>query len=192
MTFVSDSVVPVAAATPILDSIPNYYPILENNNVSEKAAIAAICSHLDFNNGLILNYDNLDFITNTLMLDNSGPTLDYDMSRYVDETFINSRFFFKNSYFQFSTYNDFLSAFVELYGKKIDNELYGYWESHNLFLFSCLKKIYVLQYTDFQLDKIDFYVLDWAKHNLSIEEIAEYRDLVINNPVNFKIIHFKL
>jgi hypothetical protein len=62
--------------------------------------------------------------------------------------------------FDFNTYSDYLRTCVEEYGKTIDAELYGSWESHHLFLFSTLKKMFVLQYTDFQLDQIDFYVLD--------------------------------
>src|ERR1700759_761242 len=139
MSFVSQSL-----SLPIIDPA-----------ICKEAAIANINLALQYNNDFILNYDNLDFITNTLMLDNSGPILDYDMFRYVDETFINSRFFFKPSAFNFKTYSDYLYAFVELYGKKIDSELYGSLESHNLFLLSTLKKLYVLQYSDFQLDKVD-------------------------------------
>jgi hypothetical protein len=48
-------------------------------NVDE-AVVANIASSLQFsNNDLFFDYNNLDFISNTLMLDNSGPILDYDM-----------------------------------------------------------------------------------------------------------------
>jgi hypothetical protein len=44
-----------------------------------EAMIQSVAASLQFNNDFVLNYDHLDFITNTLMLDNKGPTLDYDM-----------------------------------------------------------------------------------------------------------------
>ena len=156
-----------------------------------EAAIANAVLGLQHNNDFILNYDNLDFMTNTLMLDNIAPILDYDMWRYVDQAFLNSRYFFYGTLFNFETYNDYLRILVEEYGKKLDIELYGSWESHHLFLFSTLKKLYILQYTDFQLDQVDFYILDWAKQSMSLEEFFECRNLVINNPDSVSVIIVK-
>jgi hypothetical protein len=122
------------------------------------------------------------------MLDNSGPILDYDMWRYVDQTFINNRYFFHGTMFHFETFSDYLRILVEEYGRNLDRELYGSWESHHLFLFSTLKKLFVLQYSDLQLDQVDYYILDWAKHNMSMEEFFECRRLVIDNPDSVKAI----
>jgi len=95
--------------------------------VADQAAIVGLLlqQQLQFHNdNFILNYDNLDFITNTLMLDNSGPYLDYDMFRYVDEAFISSSFFYRST-LSLDSYSDYLRIFVEEYGKLIDRELYG-------------------------------------------------------------------
>lgn len=152
---------------------------------------AAVNAALMLNNDFVLNYDNMDYIANILMLDNINPVLDYDMWRYVDENFIKSRYFFHETMFHFDVYGDYLRTLVDEYGKKLDETLYGTWESHHLFLFSTLKKMYVLQFSNFQLDQIDFYILDWAKHNMSIEEFFECRDLVINNPDDVRVIIVK-
>lgn len=152
---------------------------------------AAVNAALMLNNDFVLNYDNMEYISNILMLDNINPILDYDMSRYVDENFITARYFFHETKYNFNVYNDYLRTLVDEYGKNLDADLYGTWESHHLFLFSTLKKMYILQYTDFQLDQIDFYILDWAKHNMSIEEFFECRDLVINNPNDVRAIIVK-
>jgi len=42
--------------------------------------------------------------------------------------------------------------------------------------------MFILQYSDFDLDQVDYYILDWAKDNMSVEEFAECQNLVINNP----------
>lgn len=158
----------------------------------DESVVANIAQALQYSNSdLIFDYNNLDFISNTLMLDNSGPILDYDMWRYVDQTFIDKRYFFYDTIFHFDVYSDYLRTLVEEYGKKVDSELYGSWESHHLFLFSTLKKLFVLQYSNFQLDQIDFYILDWAKHNMSQEEFFECRRLVIDNPNSIKAIDVK-
>jgi hypothetical protein len=46
----------------------------------DESVVANIAQALQYSNSdLIFDYNNLDFISNTLMLDNSGPILDYDM-----------------------------------------------------------------------------------------------------------------
>jgi hypothetical protein len=130
-------------------------------SISE-AAIANIVLALEhsYNEDFLLNYDNLDIMTNILMLDKSGTSLNYDMYRYVDETFINSRFFYYNDKYDFETYNDYLCALVEEYGKSTNSDFYGSVESHHLFFFSTLKKLFILSYSEFDLDQIDFYILE--------------------------------
>jgi hypothetical protein len=86
---------------------------------------AAVNAALMLNNDFVLNYDNMDYITNVLMLDNINPILDYDMSRYVDENFIKARYFFHETMFHFDVYGDYLRTLVDEYGKTLDAELYG-------------------------------------------------------------------
>ena len=106
-------------------------------------------------------FDNYDFVIN------NTPNLyaDFNMGRYVTEEFINLRPYFESHYN--TVYSEYLTEYILRVGSnlRLDEE-----SAYMQVLFSTIKKIYVLHYTDSQLDNFDYYILDWAKRNMSLKE----------------------
>jgi len=108
-----------------------------------------------------------------------------DMSRYIDANFCKTHPYFVSPYSN-KEYSIYLTAYVIQIGEymNLTEE-----ESYIQVLVSTLQKMYVLNYTDNQLDTLDYYILNWAKLNLTSSDIADYRNMVINHPTRF-IINF--
>jgi len=134
----------------------------------------------------ILDYAFAENVSMFQKLDSIPPVLIYDMGRYIDDAFISSNPYFSSRYVD-QEYKNYLRAYVLQYGSNLN--LKNEYEAHISVLLSTLQKMYVFNYSNFQLDSIDYYILDWAKVNIP-NEIAEWRNMVLNSPYKVKSISF--
>ena len=126
-------------------------------------------------------FNNYDFVIN------NTPNLyaDFNMGRYVTEEFINLRPYFESHYN--TVYSEYLTEYILRVGSnlRLDEE-----SAYMQVLFSTIKKIYVLHYTDSQLDNFDYYILDWAKRNMSLTEFLSWKDYIIANSNQTNCMYF--
>ena len=133
-------------------------------------------------NNLILDYDFVENIAQYQLLDNIAPILNYDMERYINEKAIQSHKFYKlPPEYSSIPYKWYLESIATNTGNRLFKIKNAY-ESHILVLYSTLKKILVLNYNQFELDSLDYYILDWVKTNVSINEFKQCVKVVKENP----------
>jgi len=138
-------------------------------------------SVIQVNPNIFLDYDFVEFLSRNLLLDSISPILNYDMDRYLDEIFIESHSFFTSNS---NYYNDYLHNYIIKLGHTIN---LSEKEAYDHILYSSLKKIFIWDYSDNQLDSLDYFVLDWAKNNYSEDEIADLRNLILENHEQIKV-----
>jgi len=136
----------------------------------------------------ILDYDFVENVSKYQMLDNISPILIYDMGRYTEEILMNTNsFYFSSEYFNIE-YKMYLDAYVLQYGSSLD--LTDDYEKRLSVLASTIQKMYIFNYSDIDLDSIDYYILNWAKINMSNVEFGEFRDNVLLKPYEIESIDF--
>jgi len=141
-----------------------------------------IIAHIPFDYNFNLDYEIVSYISDVIKLDNICPILIYDMDRYMDLSFFNSRPFYQSN---FNTFNDFLYNIVTEHGKNMGiNEQ----ESHLLFFFSTVKKMFILNIPNSELNILDYYILDWMKINYSVSDMVDFRNIVLQNPDSIIVI----
>jgi len=125
-------------------------------------------------------YGEIDFMKKytieALLYENITLSLNYDMGRYIDLAFIKARPFYSSSAVNF---NDFLRDIVNELGAL--NKLNEY-ESHMAFLCGYFHKQYTLLLTPDLLNTFDFYIIEWANQNVSLEDYNLYKNWTIGSP----------
>ena len=124
-------------------------------------------------NNVLFDYELVEYI-NLQLLDSISPNLIYDMNRYINENAIQMQPFYKSN---FNTFNDFIYNIIINIDTSMTPE-----ENHLMIFFSTTKKMYIYNMSNSQLSLVDNYILSWMKMNYSVSEIADYRNLVLNNP----------
>ena len=134
-----------------------------------------------FPSDLVFDHEITDYCNDNLFLDGLAPTIS-NADIYV--YFVKLNNFYS---FEFPSYKDYLADYTIRLGNVFRLSVE---QSHYQILMSTLKKLYILNYANEDLDQLDFFILDWAKSEISINDFNACRDYVLFNPKDVHIIKY--
>lgn len=144
------------------------------------AVNAANVSSFYINNEVFFDNELVDYI-NLQLVDSISPNVIYDMNRYINVNAIQYQPFYSSN---FKYFNEFIYNIVI----NIDPSMSPV-ENHLMLFFSVTKKLYIYQVDIKSLSLLDNYVMDWMRMNFSVNDIAQYRNLVLLQPEKVKVFY---